>query len=76
MDENKIIEIDDNLSTPNSVSSSSATKPEPTQKLLKDVLDRYLKSQCELAETIVELFQRHESLVKDLENGTKRQRSQ
>lgn len=76
MDENKIIEIDDNSSTPNSVSSSSAAKPEPTQKLLKDVLDRYLKSQCELAETIVELFQRHESLVKDLENGTKRQRSQ
>lgn len=33
-------------------------KKEPEQKLLKDVLDRYVKSQVELCEVLVEIFKR------------------
>lgn len=35
-----------------------AEKKEPEQKLLKDVLDRYVKSQVELCEVLVEIFKR------------------
>lgn len=66
MDQDRIVEI-----TPEQGSSAAAEK---VQKLLKDVLDRYLKSQVELVEILVELFQRHENLVAELEDGTKRKR--
>ena len=62
MDQDRIVEI--------STDPASTSAGEKVQKLLKDVLDRYLKSQVEL----VELFQRHENLVAELEDGTKRKR--
>jgi len=66
MDQDRIVEI--------STDPASTSAGEKVQKLLKDVLDRYLKSQVELVEVLVELFQRHENLVAELEDGTKRKR--
>ena len=66
MDQDRIVEI--------STDPVSTSAGEKVQKLLKDVLDRYLKSQVELVEVLVELFQRHENLVAELEDGTKRKR--
>ena len=66
MDQDRIVEI--------STDPASTSAGEKVQKMLKDVLDRYLKSQVELVEVLVELFQRHENLVAELEDGTKRKR--
>ena len=66
MDQDRIVEI--------STDPASTSAGEKVQKLLKDVLDRYLKSQVELVDVLVELFQRHENLVAELEDGTKRKR--
>ena len=35
-------------------------QPKPESKLLKDVLERYMKSQAEMCEAIIELFKRSE----------------
>jgi hypothetical protein len=39
-------------------SESTQTPSQPEQKLLKDILDRYIKSQVELCEVLVEVFKR------------------
>lgn len=65
MDQDQIVEITDDSPAP----------PTAVQKLLKDVLDRYHTSQVELIEVIVELFQRIEKMSHELEDGTKRKRS-
>jgi len=46
----EIMEVDKSI--------ESTEKTEPEQKLLKDVLDRYIKSQVELCEVVVEIFKR------------------
>lgn len=54
---------------------STDTKPAPpVAKLLKDVLERYLKAQCELSDLFFDIFQRIEKISQDLEDNTKRKR--
>ena len=43
-------------------SAKITEQPETVQKMLKDVLEGYLKSQQELCEAIVELFKRTEGM--------------
>lgn len=58
-------------------SSDSATAPaKPVQKLLKDVLENYMKAQMELCESIIELFKRHDLLQEEVSSVIKRKRGE
>ena len=69
------MEITD-ASSLSSATPTSDTPPQPVQKLLKDVLENYMKAQMELCESIIELFKRHDLLQEEVSSVIKRKRGE